>query len=140
MFASEFYHIIIFLDLGSAYGTAKSGIGISSVGICKPEVIMKSLVPVVMAGILGIYGLIMSVIIIQKSMLLEIVYKHIVGDGVNYNYQKAFSHMSAGLCCGLSSLVRFLFDIILRLLGMLLESLEMQVYGLMRDRAKCLSE
>ena len=55
------------IDLGSAYGTAKSGIGISSVGLAKPEVIMKSLVPVVMAGILGIYGLIMGVILIQKS-------------------------------------------------------------------------
>ena len=28
---------------------------------------MKSLIPVVMAGILGIYGMIVSVILIQKS-------------------------------------------------------------------------
>ena len=55
------------LDLGSAYGTAKSGIGISAMGVLRPDLIIKSVVPVVMAGILGIYGLIISVIINQKS-------------------------------------------------------------------------
>ena len=42
-------------DLGAAYGTAKSGVGISSMGVLKPDLIMKSIIPVVMAGILGIY-------------------------------------------------------------------------------------
>ncbi len=55
------------LDLGAAYGTAKSGIGIASMGVLKPDLIMKSIVPIVMAGILGIYGLIISVILLQKS-------------------------------------------------------------------------
>ena len=55
------------LDLGSAYGTAKSGVGITSMGVLRPDLIIKSVVPVVMAGILGIYGLIISVIINQKS-------------------------------------------------------------------------
>ena len=68
VFASKIYKS--YLDLGSAYGIAKSGVGIASVGICKPDAIMKSLVPVIMAGILGIYGLIMAVILIQKSKLL----------------------------------------------------------------------
>ena len=36
-------------------------------GVLKPELIMKSVVPVVMAGILGIYGMIVAVIIVQKS-------------------------------------------------------------------------
>ncbi len=36
-------------------------------GVLKPELIMKSIVPVVMAGVLGIYGLIISVILNQKS-------------------------------------------------------------------------
>ena len=57
----------IFVDLGAAYGTAKSGIGIASMGVLKPELIMKSIVPVVMAGILGIYGLIIAVILLQNS-------------------------------------------------------------------------
>jgi V-type H+-transporting ATPase proteolipid subunit len=57
----------IILDLGAAYGTAKAGTGISSISIWKPSVVMKSLIPVVMAGILGIYGMIVAVIISQKG-------------------------------------------------------------------------
>lgn len=49
--------------MGAAYGTAKSGVGISSMGVMRPELVMKSIVPVVMAGVLGIYGLIIAVII-----------------------------------------------------------------------------
>ena len=55
------------IDLGAAYGTAKSGIGIASMGVLKPDMIMKSIVPIIMAGILGIYGLIVAVILLQKS-------------------------------------------------------------------------
>ena len=36
-------------------------------GVLRPDMIMKSIVPIVMAGILGIYGLIIAVIMIQKS-------------------------------------------------------------------------
>ena len=35
------------LDLGAAYGTAKSGVGIASMGVLKPDLIMKSIIPVV---------------------------------------------------------------------------------------------
>lgn len=56
--------INIFKDLGASYGTAKSGVGISSMGVLKPELIMKSIIPVVMAGILGIYGMIVAVILV----------------------------------------------------------------------------
>ena len=55
-------------DLGAAYGTAKAGTGISSIAIWRPQVVMKSLIPVVMAGILGIYGMIVAVIISQKGI------------------------------------------------------------------------
>lgn len=55
--------------MGAAYGTAKAGTGISSIAIWRPAVVMKSLIPVVMAGILGIYGMIVAVIISQKSIL-----------------------------------------------------------------------
>ena len=55
---------LVFANLGAAYGTAKSGIGIASMGVLKPDMIMKSIVPIVMAGILGIYGLIVAVIMI----------------------------------------------------------------------------
>ena len=56
-------------DLGAAYGTAKSGVGISSMGVLKPELIFKSIVPIIMAGILGIYGLIVAVILQGSSKL-----------------------------------------------------------------------
>lgn len=56
---------------GAAYGTAKSGVGIASMGVMRPELVMKSIVPVVMAGVLGIYGLIIAVIISTNSKLLE---------------------------------------------------------------------
>ena len=42
---------------------ASAGVGIASMGVMRPELVMKSIVPVVMAGVLGIYGLIIAVII-----------------------------------------------------------------------------
>jgi V-type H+-transporting ATPase 16kDa proteolipid subunit len=59
------------IDLGAAYGTAKSGVGICSMGVLKPDLIFKSIVPIIMAGILGIYGLIVAVILNNKGMYLE---------------------------------------------------------------------
>lgn len=59
------------LDLGAAYGTAKSGVGISSMGVMKPELVMRNIIPVVMAGVLGIYGLIVAVVLIQAGMILD---------------------------------------------------------------------
>lgn len=59
--------LIVILDLGAAYGTAKSGVGICSMGVLKPDLIMKSVIPVVMAGILGIYGMIVAVILLGRG-------------------------------------------------------------------------
>ena len=56
-----------YAGFGAAYGTAKSGVGIASMGVMRPELVMKSIVPVVMAGVLGIYGLIIAVIISTGS-------------------------------------------------------------------------
>ena len=36
-------------------------------GVMRPDLIIKSVIPVVMAGILGIYGLIVAVFISQSS-------------------------------------------------------------------------
>lgn len=52
---------------GAAYGTAKSGVGIASMGVLRPDLVIKSIIPVVMAGVLGIYGLIIAVIISTGS-------------------------------------------------------------------------
>lgn len=37
---------LIFSNIGAAYGTGKSGMGISALGVTKPELVMKSIVPV----------------------------------------------------------------------------------------------
>lgn len=52
---------------GAAYGTAKAGVGIASMGVLRPDLVIKSIIPVVMAGVLGIYGLIIAVIISTGS-------------------------------------------------------------------------
>lgn len=55
--------IVLFPALGAAYGTAKSGTGIAAMSVMRPELIMKSIIPVVMAGIIAIYGLVVAVLI-----------------------------------------------------------------------------
>ena len=52
--------------MGAAYGTAKSGVGIAAMSVMRPDLIMKSVIPVVMAGIIAIYGLVVSVLIANK--------------------------------------------------------------------------
>ena len=52
--------------MGAAYGTAKSGTGIAAMSVMRPELIMKSIIPVVMAGIIAIYGLVVAVLIVNK--------------------------------------------------------------------------
>lgn len=59
--------IYYFADIGAAYGTAKSGVGIASMGVMNPGIVMRNIIPVVMAGVLGIYGLIVAVIIQGSS-------------------------------------------------------------------------
>ncbi len=56
----------IFTVLGAAYGTAKSAVGICSMGVMRPELIMKSVIPVIMAGIIGIYGLVVAMVLKGK--------------------------------------------------------------------------
>jgi V-type H+-transporting ATPase proteolipid subunit len=52
---------MVFTSLGAAYGTAKSGTGIAAMSVMRPELIMKSMIPVIMAGIIGEF-------LIQTSM------------------------------------------------------------------------
>ena len=52
-----------FPAMGAAYGTAKSGTGIAAMAVMRPEAIMKSIIPVVMAGIIAIYGVVVAVLI-----------------------------------------------------------------------------
>ena len=56
---------MILASWGSAWGTWRAGLGVCSMGIDHPAGVIKNIVPIVMAGVLGIYGLIVSVIITQ---------------------------------------------------------------------------
>ena len=85
---------ITFANLGAAYGTAKAGVGICTMGVLKPEKLIKAIIPVIMAGILGIYGLIVSVILLQRIPVQKNKF---------LNYSSGFSHLASGLCCGISS-------------------------------------
>jgi V-type H+-transporting ATPase 16kDa proteolipid subunit len=87
------------IDIGGAYGTAKAGQGLMAMGIRSPELLMKNIIPVVMAGVLGIYGLIVAVILNGKFSTPE------TGTGyATYSQYNGFSHLAAGLCVGLCSL------------------------------------
>ena len=83
---------LCFANIGAAYGTAGSGKGILSMGIKRPDIIIKSVIPVIMAGILGIYGLIVAVIL-KQNIKKE-----------SYNIFSGWRHFASGLCCGVSSL------------------------------------
>lgn len=88
---------LVFANIGAAYGTAKSGVGISSMGVMNPGLVMRNIIPVVMAGVLGIYGLIVAVII-QGSIVAP------QSGFSQYSLYTGFAHLAAGLCCGLSGL------------------------------------
>ena len=57
---------LVFANVGAAYGTAKSGISIGSMAVTRPNLVFKAIIPVIMAGILSIYGLIIAVILGMK--------------------------------------------------------------------------
>ena len=60
---NQYFYTFVLSALGAAYGTAKSGTGIAAMSVMRPELIMKSIIPVVMAGIIAIYGLVVAVLI-----------------------------------------------------------------------------
>merc|ERR1719484_98484 len=86
---------LVFACLGAAYGTAKSGVGVANMGVLHAEMVMKSIIPIIMAGVLGIYGLIVAVLLTSS----------ITGDApYSYASYSGYSALSAGLCCGMAGL------------------------------------
>ncbi|KAF8547292.1 hypothetical protein OG21DRAFT_1501633 [Imleria badia] len=82
---------IVFTCIGASYGTAKSGVGISAMGVLRPDLVMRCVIPVIMAGIIAIYGLVVSVLIsssLSASMSLA----------------SSFIDLGAGLSVGLAGL------------------------------------
>jgi V-type H+-transporting ATPase proteolipid subunit len=82
---------IVFTCFGAAYGTAKSGVGIVAAGVYRPDMINKNIIPIVMAGIIGIYGLVAAVLISN-------------GVQQNLSLYAGFIQFGAGLACGLCGL------------------------------------
>jgi V-type H+-transporting ATPase 16kDa proteolipid subunit len=92
------HRCFIFPDVGAAIGTARAGSGIMQSGIKSPELVWRNLIPIVMAGVNGIYGLITSIVILGSISS--------PGDGGynRYSLYTGCAHLAAGLCCGLSGL------------------------------------
>eukprot|EP00354_Favella_ehrenbergii_P004005 CAMPEP_0170462702 /NCGR_PEP_ID=MMETSP0123-20130129/8106_1 /TAXON_ID=182087 /ORGANISM="Favella ehrenbergii, Strain Fehren 1" /LENGTH=135 /DNA_ID=CAMNT_0010727983 /DNA_START=112 /DNA_END=519 /DNA_ORIENTATION=+ len=80
-------------NLGTAYGTAKSGMGIASMAVTRPDLAFKAILPIIMAGILSIYGLILAVLICQ-NVKLDVT-----------SHSVFFLQINAGLVCGLSNAI-----------------------------------
>ncbi|GAX22209.1 hypothetical protein FisN_19Lh273 [Fistulifera solaris] len=84
---------------GSAMGTWKAGVSIVHTGIRHPSSVMKNVIPIVMAGVIGIYGLIVGVILGQAIPVPDSTTR----DNV-YSTYSGMAHLCAGLCCGVSGL------------------------------------
>jgi V-type H+-transporting ATPase proteolipid subunit len=81
------------------WGTWKSGVSLLNTGIRHPGSVMKNVIPIVMAGVIGIYGLIVAVILAGN------ISTPTVGTRENvYSIYTGMAHLCAGLCCGLSGL------------------------------------
>ncbi|KAM3723347.1 V-type proton ATPaseproteolipid subunit c [Dirofilaria immitis] len=82
---------MMFTAAGSACGTAKSGTGIASMAVARPDLVMKAIIPVVMAGIVAIYGLVVAVIYAGR----------VTSSADGYKIDQGFSMFAGGLVCGL---------------------------------------
>ncbi|KAJ1921049.1 v-type proton ATPase 16 kDa proteolipid subunit 2 [Mycoemilia scoparia] len=80
---------MILSSAGAGFGTAKAGIGIAGAGTFRPHLVMKSLIPVVMAGIIAVYGLVASVLISGAMNPTE-----------KYSLFSGLIHMASGFCVG----------------------------------------
>jgi V-type H+-transporting ATPase proteolipid subunit len=90
--------LLNFPDVGAAMGTARAGVGIMQSGVRSPELVWRNLIPIVMAGVNGIYGLITSIV------LLGAIASPTNGGLNRYSLYTGCAHLAAGLCCGLSGL------------------------------------
>mmetsp|Transcript_8752 Transcript_8752/g.18796 ORF Transcript_8752/g.18796 Transcript_8752/m.18796 type:complete len:220 (+) Transcript_8752:301-960(+) len=89
----------ILANFGAAWGTWKSGLGLCRMGVNHPGGMIKNLVAIIMAGVLGIYGLIVAIIIAGRITEPD----NSVGYNT-YSQYNGWAHVGAGLTCGLSCL------------------------------------
>lgn len=72
---------------GSAWGTWRAGMGLCHMGVDHPAGVIKNVVPIVMAGVLGIYGLIVAVIVTQS------IDSPIAGGYNTYSSYNGYTHV-----------------------------------------------
>ncbi|KAF2822057.1 vacuolar ATP synthase 16 kDa proteolipid subunit [Ophiobolus disseminans] len=90
---------IVFACFGAAYGTAKAGVGVSAMGVLRPDLIVKNIIPVVMAGIIGIYGLVVSVLISNGLSQESSLFANFIQLGAGLSV--GLSGMAAGFAIGI---------------------------------------
>lgn len=78
--------------MGAAYGTSQAGIGLCRGSAKRPSVTIKAIIPVAMAGVRGIYGLVLSIIILASA----------TSAGESYSEFSGLLHLCAGVCCGMA--------------------------------------
>lgn len=83
---------IVLSCAGSAIGTAKCGIGLCSASVINKSVIVRALIAPIMAGIIGIYGLVFSIVVMSN-----IIPQY-------YHMKTAWSNFSGGICVGVCGL------------------------------------
>jgi V-type H+-transporting ATPase proteolipid subunit len=93
---------LVFGNMGASYGTYKSAIGLATIAKLprhkvQTEMVMKSIMPVILSGVCGIFGLIIAVIIASNMRLP-------VGDSTTYSLYTGYAHLAAGMTVGLSNL------------------------------------
>lgn len=106
--AVQWLNASIYAVIGAAYGTAKSSVGISNMGVLKPDYVMRAIIPVIFAGALGVYGLIIAVILAGNRMcyfVMSGVHTQLTRtpsvDKDEYPLKKSFEDLAAGLTVGL---------------------------------------
>ena len=87
---------VVLACAGSAIGTAKCGIGLCSAAALNKSVIVRGLIAPIMAGIIGIYGLVAAVIINPK------IVDEAGDDG--FHLFDGYALLAAGLSVGLCGL------------------------------------
>ncbi|KAM0789994.1 hypothetical protein ACM66B_005324 [Microbotryomycetes sp. NB124-2] len=90
---------IVFTCIGASYGTSKSGVGIAAMGVLRPDLMMKCIIPVVMAGIIAIYGLVVSVLISGEIKSPMALYTGFVQLGAGLSV--GLAGLSAGFAIGI---------------------------------------
>lgn len=80
------------VGIGAGYATAKTGVSAVNVCVMRPELLTRAVLPVVMAGIVGLYGVIVGIAMIVKL------------NPEKFTLFLGAMQLSGGLACGLCSL------------------------------------